>query len=128
MSGKITSVIPGDPMLKIAPTKKVNAIKDITIFKDGDFVNDEAKAIWESLNIQQKFNITIDANGVVSKTPNATTRQTVGNKAAPKAAPAPKTQSAPAPAAPAAPGSKPRRTVKVVNGKIVTVVNGKIVP
>jgi len=112
MSGKITSVIPGDPMLKIAPSKKVNTIKDIVIFKDGDFVNDEAKAIWESLNIQQKFNITIDENGVVSKTPNATTRQTVGNKAtAPKTAPkttpapAPKTQAAPTPT-PAGGGQK----------------------
>ena len=52
-----------------------------------------------------------------------------------KAAPAPaapagggQKKAAPAPAAPAAPGSKPRRQVKVVNGKIVTVVNGKIVP
>ncbi len=116
--------------------KKLYTITNVPILKDGDYVG-EGKAIWESLNIQQKFNITIDENGVVSKTPNATTRQTVGNKAAPKTAPkaAPKTQAAPAtkapapaPAAPAAPGSKPRRQVKVVNGKIVTVVNGKIVP
>lgn len=217
--------------------KKLYTITNVPILKDGDYVG-EGKAIWESLNIQQKFNITIDENGVVSKTPNATTRQTVGNKVAPKTAPktapAPKTQAAPAsnlradgtvkgkgyfgelkmqdgsnkvateisigvqfdgketeiptlvptltnaeinwllkgnnpndkseignsivnkaidhavdrrkkglspfkdgggqkkaapaPAAPAAPGSRPRRQVKVVNGKIVTVVNGKIVP
>lgn len=81
--------------------KKLYTITNVPILKDGDYVG-EGKAIWESLNIQQKFNITIDENGVVSKTPNATTRQTVGNKAAPKTAPktapAPKTQAAPAPA------------------------------
>lgn len=87
--------------------KKLYTITNVPILKDGKFVG-EGKAIWEQLDIQQKFNITIDENGVVSKTPNATTRQTVGNKAtAPNAAPkaAPKTQAAPTPA-PAGGGQK----------------------
>lgn len=96
--------------------KKLYTITNVPILKDGKFVGKNAEekanseAIWKALDIQQKFNITIDENGVVSKTPNATTRQTVGNKAAPKTAP--KTQAAPAPAPAAAPQSSGWKTYK----------------
>ncbi len=99
MSGTVVSTIP-QTILGKPEEKKLHTISNVPILQDGKFVKG-GKEVWDALNVQQKFNITIDENGVVSKTPNATTRQTVGNKAtAPKAAPAPapKTQAAPTPA------------------------------
>lgn len=108
ISGVVASTLP-ETLLHKTEEKKLHTITNVPILKDGKFVG-EGKAIWEALDVQQKFNITIDENGVVSKTPNATVRQTVGStapapKTAPNAAPTPKTQ-----AAPAGGGSQPAKT------------------